>query len=271
MRLGLPIIAAALLSAAPAHAQLQLPGAAGGAPVAKAPTEKSEKPEKAKAPARTLRRPNVVASLYGRVLKLNGVNGDLELAKGDGAKTLRIVKLILSGEVISDPDQKCEINIVADSPIEAKAEGSSDGPPRYAADIPACPLSFEVLRQAVLAPPQTGACVFQAADCQASPSGLWGPDAATLTPEAKAIARDRARAEKSIDVSVKTLEKADKSATETLEKESADFAAERDEACHDYAGEADHDFCHARLTERRAEELLKRVGKTKKTGEESSD
>jgi hypothetical protein len=184
---------------------------------------------------------------------------------------LRIVKLILSGEVISDPAQKCEINIVADSPIEAKAEDSPEGSPRYAADIPACPLSFDVLRSAILAPPQTSACVFQAADCQASPSGLWGPDAATLTPEAKTIARERARAEKSIDASVKTLEKADKSATETLEKESADFAATRDEACRDYAGEADHDFCHARLTERRAAELRKRSAKANKASEDSNE
>ena len=87
---------------------------------------------------------------------------------------------MLAGEVISDPQQKCQITIVADTPIEATPVTPAADELRYFANIPACPLNFTVLDGAAYAPPQSRACVFKAADCQASPSGLWGPDAQTL-------------------------------------------------------------------------------------------
>ena len=213
-----------------------------------------------------------VASLIGWPLRLNGSQGELRFAaKGEKGKALRIDKLTLAGEVISDPQQKCQITIVADTPIEAAPVGPAAGELRYLADIPACPLNFTALDGAAYAPPQQTACVFKAADCQASPSGLWGPDAETLAPKAKQIAHDRARAEKAIEALVRKMEKADKSATERLEAQRADFAATLENTCRDYAGEAQHDFCHARLTQWRAHELRALAAKAKKTEDNSSD
>ena len=266
----LALFAAAILLASAAHAQVQLPGAdSGDAPptprAAKAkpaadskPTEKSEKKDS---------RSSGAASIIGKTLKLNGVSGALILSKGDKDakdKSLKIEKLTLSGEVISNPQQKCEITIAADGAMAASNEGSPDGLPRYAAEIPACPLSFDVVTDGVIVPPQTRACVFQAADCQASPSGVWGPDAASLTDETKAIAKDRTRAEASITESLKTLGKRSKGAGAELDKEQSDFNTARDETCHDYQGESAHGFCNARLTDARAALLRKQAAKAKK-------
>ena len=60
-----------------------------------------------------------IASLIGGPLRLNGSLGVLHFAKGEKGHPLRIDKLTLAGEVISDPQQKCQITIVADTPIEA--------------------------------------------------------------------------------------------------------------------------------------------------------
>ena len=121
-------------------------------------------------------------------------------------KVLRIDKFSLPGEVISDPSRKCLIDIVGDAPIEAKSLGRPDGLARYEAEIPACPFSFDLLDGAVLVPAQNTACVFQAADCQASPGGLWGPDGASLENDAKSIERQRARADAAAARSLRTLQ-----------------------------------------------------------------
>ena len=265
------LLAAALLFAGAAHcqlafAQVQLPSAGSDATTAAPkPSVASKRAEKAeKKDSHT----TGVASVVGKTLKLNGVGGALELSKDPKDKSLKIEKLTLSGEVISDPQQKCEINIAADGALVAANQGSPDGLPRYAADIPACPLSFDVVRGSVIVPPQTRACVFQAADCQASPSGVWGPDPASLADEAKAIAKARSRAETSIAESLKALGKRAKGAAAELEKEQSDFNTMRDETCHDYQGEAAHGFCDARLTDARAALLRKQAAKAKKEAED---
>jgi hypothetical protein len=212
-----------------------------------------------------------VASLIGWPLRLNGSQGELRFAKGENGAALRIDKLTLAGEVISDPQQKCQITIVADTPIAATPVSAAAGELSYLADIPACPLNFTALDGAAYAPPQQSACVFKAADCQASPSGLWGPDAETLASKAKQIAHDRAAAEKAIEASVRKMEKADKSATQRLVTQRADFAATLENTCRDYAGEAQHDFCHARLTQWRAHELRELAAKAKKTEDDSNE
>jgi len=256
------LLAAAMLLAGAALAQVQLPSAGGDAPPKAAkPTGDSKPAEKKDA------HPAGVASILGKTLKLNGVAGSLTLSKGDNDakdKSLKIEKLTLSGEVISNPSQKCEITIAADGAMAAGNEGSPDGLPRYAADIPACPLSFDVVTGGIIVPPQTRACVFQAADCQASPSGVWGPDTASLAEETKAIAKDRSRSEASIAESLKILGKRSKGAAAELDKEQSDFNAMRDETCRDYQGEAVHGFCDARLTGARAALLRKQAAKAKK-------
>jgi hypothetical protein len=199
------------------------------------------------------------AGALGRVLKLNGRNGELRLERGDDG-ALRIVKYTLLGEVVSKPEQRCRIDIVADQPIAASAKGEPDGLARYSADIPACPLAFDIVSDGVLVPAQTNACVFAAADCQASPSGLWGPEAAELDKDPKAILKARAAADRSIQDSLREMEKRDKDAAASLAREQNDFAAERDDVCRDYAGEARLGFCASRLAQSRAALLARRAG-----------
>jgi hypothetical protein len=264
------LLAAAILLVGAAHAQVQLPSA-GGDETPPAPKAASPKPAAKSKSAEKADKKDThasgVASILGKTLKLNGVAGAMILSKGDKDdkdKSLKIDKLTLSGEVISSPTQKCEITIAADGAMAAANEGSPDGLPRFAADIPACPLSFDVVNGGVIVPPQTRACVFQAADCQASPSGVWGPDAASLADEAKAIAKDRTRAEASISESLKTLGKRAKGAAAELDKEQSDFNTARDETCRDYDGESTHGFCDARLTDARAALLRKQAAKAKR-------
>ena len=266
------------LLAGAAQAQMALPGAeapAADAPSARTTLDKRSSPEKK--PSKASPRTPVASSIIDRPLMLNGRDGELRLSGGpdgkgkaqDKDKSLRIDKFTLLGEVISDPKQRCQIDIVAQTPIEAVHQGAPEGLDRYSANIPACPLAFDVLEGAVLVPAQTAACVFQAADCQASPSGLWGPDGASASKDDKAIAKQRSHAVASIETSLKALEKKDKSAAEILTREQNDFAAQREDTCRDYAGEAQHAYCATRLTQARAVALRRHVAKAKsKDGED---
>lgn len=245
------LIAAASPLGGLAQAQFALPGASSPGPAAV--DKPARKPRSARKSLRTKVATPGFESIVDKDLLLNGANGELRLSADEDGKTLRIDKFALPGEVISDPRQKCRIEIVAQTPIEAVSQGEEpDGLRRYTADIPACPLTFDVLGGAVRVPAQTTACVFQAADCQASPSGIWGPDPASLEKETKALTRERLIADASMATSLRVLEKRDKSAAAALTSEQTDFAAERDDACHDYAGEAQHGFCSTRLTQARA-------------------
>jgi hypothetical protein len=167
---------------------------------------------------------------------------------------LRIDKFRLAGEVISDPSRKCLIDIVGATPIETKSQGRPDGMARYEAEIPACPFAFDLLDGAVLVPAQATACVFQAADCQASPAGLWGPDGAELESDAKAIAKARARADAGATASLRALAARLKGRPEADEavREDSDFAARRDDVCRDYAKEAVDGYCASRMAQARA-------------------
>jgi hypothetical protein len=265
------VFAAGLIGCGAAQAQLSLPSsvesAPADAPAKPAGAKKAHKPAKAK-PA-TLAAPSV-DSIVGHPLLQNGADGQLLFSSQD--KGLQIDKFTLPGEVVSDPKQKCRIDIVAETPIEARSQGAPDGLERYSADIPACPLTFDVLNGAVLVPAQTTACVFQAADCQASPSGLWGPDGATLEKDAKSIAKTRSRMDSSIAESLRLIETRDKGASSAgLTRDQIDFASQRDELCRDYAAEARHGFCAAAVTEARAALLRKRAEEPKRKGAESTD
>jgi hypothetical protein len=109
--------------------------------------------------------------------------------------------------------------------------------------------------------------VFQAADCQAVPSGLWGPEGAGLEKDAKAIGKARALADASITQSLRLIQARDKGASSAaLTREQIDFASQRDELCRDYAAEARHGFCAARVTEARAALLRKRLDEPPRKG-----
>ncbi len=233
--------------------QLALPGATlGDAP-----------PSDAVAPAKIARPkhhfPRIAAKpAFGRLLRLNGRGGDLKFERGD-AKSLRIVKYTLLGEVVSNPSQQCRIDIVADRPIEATLQGEPEGVPRYAAEIAACPLTFDIVGDGALVPAQPNACVFAGADCQANPSGLWGPQLSELERDAKSISHDRAAADRAIQDNLRKLAGRGRQAPAELSRESSDFAARRDELCQTYAGETRIGFCASRLAQARAAQLAKRV------------
>ena len=259
-------------SAGAAEAQLDLSGAVAptrpGATVKATPVEPVA-PPKASAEARRPDKPDKsavdftvsLASAVGHPLKLNGRDGELTLWGRDRA--LKIAKLTLAGEVISDPTQKCRIDIVGEEPIEAKSLGRPEGLARYEAEIPVCPFTFEVIEGAVLAPQQNAACVFQAADCRASPGGLWGPDAASLSNEGKAIAQARAHADDAAAKLIKALDARLKGKPEAddIEREATDRVSRGQDVCRDYDQEKDHGFCASRMAQVRAAWLKARADK----------
>jgi hypothetical protein len=202
-----------------------------------------------------------LASAVGQPLKLNGRDGELTLWGRDHA--LKIAKLTLVGEVISDPTQKCRIDIVGEQPIETKSLGRPDGLARYEAEIPVCTFAFDVVEGAALVPAQNAACVFKAADCRASPGGLWGPDAASLAAEAKAIGQARTHADDAAARQLKTLAARLKGKPEAddVERDVADLVNRGQEICRDYDQEKDHGFCASRMAQVRAAWLRARVDK----------
>ena len=105
-----------------------------------------------------------MAGLAGRPLMLNGKSGLLQLSGDD--KSVTVDKLQLVGEGVPNSSQRCVVDIVGETPIEATNVGRPDGLERYEVKVPACPISFDVLSGAVLVPTQITACVFKAADCQ---------------------------------------------------------------------------------------------------------
>ena len=202
-----------------------------------------------------------LASAVGQPLKLNGRDGEMTLWGRDRA--LKIAKLTLVGEVISDPTQKCRIDIVGEQPIEAKSLGRPDGLARYEAEIPVCPFTFDVVEGAALVPVQNAACVFKAADCQASPGGLWGPDAASLAAEGKAIALVRTHADDAATRLLKTLATRLKGKPEAddVERDEADLVTRGQEICRDYDKDSEHGFCASRMAQARAAWLKARADK----------
>jgi hypothetical protein len=251
------VVCGLLLAASPADAQLTLPGAAPAA-TSRAPAV-APKPKKPRAGANAAKKVKSkplsapsVAAIDARPLMLNGKDGMLQLS-GSG-ETLTVSQLRLPGESVSDPSQRCIVNIVGEKPIKATSEGRPDGLDRYDVDVPACPFAFDVLDGAVLVPSQITACVFRAADCQTSPSGLWGPDKAELEKDAAAIGNRRNEAEKSMAKALRVIEERAKDnpdAAALLRDQNA-FPSQREDACRDYVKETDYGFCAASLTEARA-------------------
>jgi hypothetical protein len=257
---------AAVLAASGASAQLMLPGAAPaepqGARVAPAKHRSSEAAAtEVGAGSKAVKGGPAagIASLAGRSLMLNGKSGLMQISGDD--KTAIIDKLKLAGESVSDSSQRCVVDIVGEKPILATSAGRPDGLMRFEADIPACPIAFDVLDGAVLVPSQITACVFKAADCQTTPGGLWGPDGASLAGDAAKIVKERAEAEKAISKLVRAIEDRAKESPEAAElvRDQNAFAGQRDELCRGYAKESAHGYCALRVTEARTALLHARL------------
>ena len=257
---------AAGLAASGASAQLMLPGAAPAkphgaklSPLRRRSARSSEKETEARAKAAKAGAAQGIESVAGRPLLLNGKSGLMQISGDD--KTVTLDKLELSGETVSDPSQRCVVNIVGEKPILATSVGRPDGLMQFEADVPACPIAFEVLDGAVLVPSQITACVFKAADCRTSPGGLWGPDGASLTGEAAKIVKERAEAERAMAKIVRTLEDRAKESPKAadLVRDQNGFAGRRDETCRDYAKESIHGYCALRVTQARTALLQARL------------
>lgn len=236
---------------APSAAQLALPGAAAPPAAAAKPAAKPKKSAHAAKPAISrAAAPPDIADLAGRPLMQNGSSGLMQIS-GSG-QTVRIDKLKLTGEGVADSSQKCEVDIVGETPIEAVSVGRPAGLERYEASVPACPFAFDVLNGAVVVPAQITACVFKAADCQTSPGGVWGPDAGTL--DAAQIAKRRMAAEKALGKALRDLQaraEDNPDAANLLNDQNA-FPGQRDDECRAYVKESSIGFCGAVLTEGRA-------------------
>jgi len=261
----------ALFAASETHAPLMLPGAAPAAPQGAATAPAKPKPagapsQGAGASAKSAKAPAApsVAGLVGRPLLLNGKSGLLQISGDD--KMVTIDKLQLAGEGVSDPSQGCVVDIVGEKPIEATNVGRPDGLERFEADIPACPISFDVLDGAALVPSQITACVFKAADCQTSPGGLWGPDGSSLAGDT--IVKERAQAEKSMAKVLQAIQAraADSPVAANLVRDQTAFAGQRDDACREYVKESLLGYCALRLTEARTALLETRLDEFRAAG-----
>jgi hypothetical protein len=253
-----------VLAVSEAHAQLALPGAASAAPQGAASTPAKSKNAGATAKNAKAAAAPGVASLAGSPLLLNGKTGLLQISGDD--KMVTIDKLQLAGEGVSDPSQSCLVDIVGEKPIQATNVGRPDGLERFEADIPACPIAFDVLNGAVLVPPQITACVFKAADCQTSPGGLWGPDGSSLVGDAATVAKERAQAEKAMGKVLQGIQAQDSPAAANLMQDQISFAGQRDETCRDYVKENVHGFCALQLTEARTALLEARLAEFRAQG-----
>jgi hypothetical protein len=250
----------------PSVGQLTLPGAAPAAPEGAATSPKPKSAHKASSGGKTSdARPGKpaaetgVASLAGRPLMLNGKSGLLQISGDD--KSITVEKLQLAGEGVSDSSQRCVVDIVGETPIEATNVGRPDGLERFEVKVPACPISFDVLDGAVLVPTQITACVFKAADCQTTPGGLWGPEGGSLVGDATKIVKDRAETEKAMGKLVRAIEDRAEANTRAadLVRDQNGFAGQRDELCRDYAKESLHGYCAWRVTEARTALLQARL------------
>ncbi len=243
---------ASSLQAAPAFAQLQLPGALGQptpAGTTAAPAVPAAPKEKPKPPI--LRAPSEDA-VVGRTLLRNGTTGTLTLERA--GKDLRVQKLALTGDQISKPNEHCRVE-VSGMPLSLTSEGKPAGLSRYKVALDVCPFSFDILDGAVLASHSGKTCEFKATDCAVDPAGLWGPRATEIGPErTKEFERARARAETTVRADFRALLVGvkDKQQIKALAGEQAGFSSEREEKCRTYAGEDVHGFCALRFTEARA-------------------
>ena len=255
---GLLVSAAlgALVVASPAEAQLPISNVPSPSPVTKMARDSRLHRE---SKAAVTSEPPSAATVIGHNLLLGGANGLLRISSPAGA--LQIERFTMLGEMISDPTQQCLIDVGGETTIGTKNLGRPDGLERFEADIPACPFEFDILDGAVLVPGQFRACVFKDADCQASPSGLWGPDGASLLTDAKQTVQARTSAEAAMDVNYRTLEAglSDRSRADALADEQSRFLSDREDICRKYSHEDSHRFCTIRLTEARAAFLKART------------
>lgn len=260
LRLCSALLGATLL-AAPAPAQMQLPGAFTPAPAgtvaapaggAKPKKIGPRKPPPAKIPSDD--------TVIGRPLMQNGAFGLIEFARA--GTDLQIVKLKLRGDLISRVGDRCEVDLSA-QPIALTSADKPAGVTRYNLDLPACPFAVDIFNGAVNVVREGGACEFKAADCRVDPTGLWGQPANEIGPKrAKEIEKERNHAEHAVREQFKDWIRSagkDRALVSRIAHEQAAFSSRREELCRSYQRETEHGYCALIFTEARSAAIAARI------------
>ena len=273
LRLPLILVAATLGAAPPAQAQNFFerlfgiapsrpePAPAPAAPAAPADGTPGEaKPRATPAPVQarpvSLRVPNEDA-LVGKELKQNGNTGSLKIEREVGGAGLR-ARMTLIGRRSQSVDS-CSVQLDGKLVSQGRAEGLN----RFKLEEEGCSLTIDVFDDAALVKGTGDSCQFQAANCQASASGLWGPEPGTLLSRAREYEGARASADKAVRDNYKALvQRARPEAVRPIVAEQAAFSSDREITCRSYAREPQHSFCNARFSEGRAITLAQRLGVT---------
>lgn len=195
-------------------------------------------------------------TILNRDLRLNGASGSLRVERA-GKSDLR-ARVALSGTRLSRPGEACSVK--PEAPVAVVARGRTDGLARYEIQVPACPITADLLDGALWV--RSGEeCAVEAADCRVDPRGLWGPEPTVLAAQARVIEADRGQADKTVRENYRTLAgRARPQDVRAIVSEQAAFSSDRETLCRSYAREAAHGFCNARFTEARAAQLAARLG-----------
>lgn len=198
-------------------------------------------------------------SVLGRELKQNGSSGSMRIER-TGTGDYRI-RMTLLGRKAADSPETCSVTLGASAPLPLVSQGRPEGTLRLQLQEPSCPMQLDLLDEAVLVKGSGEVCVFQNAGCRADPSGMWGPDAASLIPRARDFEAIRGSADKAARDNYKVMtQRAKPEAVRPIVAEQAAFSADREQVCKSYAREAVHGFCNARFSEGRALSLATRLG-----------
>ncbi|MCU4181440.1 hypothetical protein [Bosea sp. BH3] len=196
-------------------------------------------------------------AILGKILHRNGNHGEAtfsRMASGYG------MKLSLDGFRPANLVEPCSVSF-GNEPLPVTAIGRPSGVPRYRLEAPICPIVFDVLDGAFLVVEPNEPCVVEAAQCRIDPRGLWGPDARTISGQAKEIESARGAAERAVREGYRTLTaRSDAVEQRSIAREQAGFSAEREMICRDFQREGQLGFCAARITAARAAYLRARLG-----------
>lgn len=142
-----------------------------------------------------------LSDVAGIELTRLGVAGRIALEPSGAGAT---ADLLLEGEGISDPSERCAVRLSAPEGVPAVSLGRPHGPLRFRVEAPACPLVFDVLDAAVLVQtPET--CTFEAADCRTAVAGLWTPSPSRIAALTGRTAGIRAIASQAIEDNERAL------------------------------------------------------------------
>lgn len=234
------------------------PGLPGGAapeglnPDAPRPAPAPPKPVVIRAPSED--------SVLGQDFLLNGLSGSLKVERATGGLAARMV---IPGTKISQPAETCTVPLAGGAAVTLADKGRPEGTQRFEMAAGECALRLDLLDGSVLVTPsgEGEQCTFKAADCSASPKGLWGPNPSGLIPRAAEFDSGRGSADRAVRENYKVMTSRVRGPdVRPIVTEQAAFSADREQICRGYAREGTHGFCHLRVTEARALSLAARLG-----------